>query len=321
MTSHQSYNEQGLLSPKKEHNKIDREILMAEDSPTGIMAFPGMAPAGKPVLSRPDAGAIKDLPLGKEEETVEQELQRRIVSVAKYWTQAEQELVAGQQEFVIPRSENPYESFEVNEGHVRHMVLKWDLFSEPSSPEILPPCAPSPGPNVQKMVYFFDYFAQRLMEDQEMEPFVVYKTVNKKIAKLVNNLEARIHFSPLSVAFASPVVCRHVSEKIKPLVEFWDAMSATGKTGHSLGLESSSMHKNRRVVVMANLMKKKLDHPETSLVQKEVMPREHNHIGPLVFQMVSLLEAMNQEVKTGSNLVNVEGGHRVAGVASLPLVC
>lgn len=313
MTSHQVYSEQDLLSPQKATQTMNTSTIAYEASPTGIMGFPSDgATSGKPVVLRPGVPTLQSL--DHPEEAVEQ-VERRCASTAKYWADLEHKLVSGVHEFLVPSCDQPFQGFAVSEGHVQHMILKWNMFFQPSMPTLLTPLTPMPGANVLRMVEFFDNFAQRRMQDEAMEPFIAYKTISEKLLGCVSDLEGRCLFHPPTWTFVSPV--RHVSSKIQPLVTWWntEAFKST-----SVGtLENTGTHKSPRVVVMANLMQKKLQHLDMEQATHPPSPMDTSEF--LVLQMVSALEDLNYKMKSGLYDESPSDEHHVRHLNSLPMVC
>ena len=316
MTSHRLYSEQDMLSPKQENQKMVGSILY-ESSPTGIMGFPDdSTPYGKPVVLRPGVPTIQAL--DHSGETAEQQLEHRCAFTAKYWADMEQELISGRTEFFVPSCNQPYQGFAVSEGHVRHMILKWNMFFQPSWPTLLTPLTPMPGAKVLKLVEFYNNYAEQCMQHEMMEPFIVYKKISEKIRGRVAELDYRCVFHPPTWTFDCPI--RHVSAKIQPLVTWWNTEAF--KETPVAPVEETGTHKNPRVVVMANLMQKKLEHMDmkTNTIHA---PSAADTSPFLVLQMVSVLEDMNCKTKTGlyDDQLDTNHGHRAHHFNSLPLVC
>mmetsp|Transcript_15346 Transcript_15346/g.31193 ORF Transcript_15346/g.31193 Transcript_15346/m.31193 type:complete len:316 (-) Transcript_15346:126-1073(-) len=292
MTSHQVYSNQDVRSPKKETQKMNVSII-CEDSPTGIMGFPDDGtPYGKPVVLRPGVPTIQAL--HHPEETAEQELERRCAFTAQYWANMEQELISGRKDFLVPSCYQPFQGFSVSEGFVQHMILKWNMFFQPSLPTLLTPLTTMPGANVLNLVEFYNNYAQQRMQHEAMEPFLVYKTISEAIRGRVAELEDRCVFHPPTWTFNCPL--RHVSAKIQPLVTWWNTEAF--KVVPTGPVEETGSHRSPRVVVMANLMQKKLEHMDEKAKASHA-PSPMDTTPFLVLQMASLLEDMNCKTKTG----------------------
>ena len=82
--------------------------------------------------------------------------------------------------------------------------------------------------------------------------------------------------------------------------------------------EPAPTPKNPKVVVMANLMQKQLEHLGTPKMGKHPIEMDES-TKCLVVEMVSLLEGMNYDIKTGGGNP-LDAGH-VHHVTSVPLVC
>lgn len=308
----QFYNEQATRSPKKETSKVVSSEILYEISPTGIMGFPDSAPARKAVVKRRGLPTLQSLHFSAER-TAEESMKQRFSTMKEYWDTAEQELTSGHREFVIPRCENPFQGFAVTQGHVRHLVAKWSLLFEPFLPNMVAPAVPMPGDAVLEMATFFDKFAEN--QCQASEPFVVYKSLSDTIRDRVAALEALYVFQQ---PVKAPVVYRHVSPKLQPLVTWWNITMEAAKTAPLAPMQCAKKHKNPRVVVMANLMQKKLERMNIKTATEASPAPPHPAV---VLQMVSLLEAVNYHTKTGVHDGNPRAAGHLHQIKSLPLVC
>mgnify|MGYP005855610559 CR=1 FL=1 len=288
--------------------------ILCEDSPTGIMGFPDSnAPYGKPVVLRPGVPAIQSL--DHPQETAEQELERRCAFTAQYWAGLEQELTSGRKEFLVPSCYQPFQGFSVSEGFVQHMILKRNMFFQPSLPTLLTPLTPMPGANVLKLVEFYNNYAQQSMQDEVMEPYLVYKTISETIRGRVAEMEDRCVFHPPTWTFNRPL--RRVSAKIQPLVTWWNTEAF--KVASNGTVEETGSHPSPRVVIMSNLMQKQFEHMDAK-VTKSHAPSPKDTTPFLVLQMASLLEDMNFKTKTGlynNSPMDSKHAHRFN---SLPMV-
>ena len=316
MTSYQVYSDQHMRSPKKETQKMEAPVL-CEDSPTGIMGFPDHNKSGpygkKPVVLRPGVPAIQAL--DHHEETDEHELERRCAFTAQYWADMEQELISGCKQFLVPSCYQPFQGFSISEGFVKHMILKWNMFFLPSLPTLLTPLNPIPGANVLKLVEFYNNYAQQRMQHEATEPFLVYKTISEAIRGRVAELEDRCVFHPPTWTFNCPI--RHVSAKIQPLVSWWTTEAF--KVTPLRPMEETGSHRSPRVVIMANLMQKQLEHMCAKMKASHAPPPQET-TPFLVLQMASFLEDMNCKTKTGlynDIPMNTKHAHRFN---SLPMV-
>ena len=318
MTSHQHMNEQGLRSPINETQKVNADEIMFETSPTGIMGFPDTSNTnGKPLLAQRSGLPILHS-LDHPEDEDQMDLQRRLDSLHKYWEGLEQEFEAGRQEYIIPRGDNVWGGFSVTKGQVLRMVQEWNVRFQHVMPTMEFPLTPEPGDNVRQWVNFFNRLAHENVHQQAMEPFVIYKTLSDKLRDRVAILEAQCTTCtvPQHELLESRIVYRRVSPKLQPLVTWWDAAFQPPLTPEPM--EPVLHHKNRRVVVMANLMQKKIEHMDDT---KERVQATIPHSNLLVTQMVTLLEAMNSQIKTGIYNGNPLDADHVHHVKSLPLVC
>ena len=324
MTSHQVLiNEPDIQSPKKDiTTKTMGNDIHYEISPTGIMGFPQSTTSGKPVVPRssgiPTISSL-DMP---DDETAEQQVQHRISTTCQYWEAMEQELMTGNLQFFVPRCDNPFEAFMVHQGHVQMLVEQWNmLFAHQQDSMMMvmeePPLVPMPGDAVLKLAAFFDHLAEQRLLEESMEPFVATHTyMSDKIRQQVAEWEERMAEQFDDCYYEPVTVYRHVSPKIRPLVNFWNEQAKLMESPCSV--EPAMSHKNPKVVVMANLMQKQLEHLNDQKNQKHAIEMDAS-TKCMVVEMVSLLEAMNYNIRTGGGNP-LDQGH-VHHIKTVPMVC
>ena len=340
MTSHHQqqgvYNEQQqhLQSPKKEIMAASKNISMMEISPTGIMGFPEQSSGGKRVVPRTaNVPTLATLDDEQEQQDTPQVLQHRITATGKYWHALEQEFLAHHdndddaQQFFVPRCDNPFEAFMVHDGHVRGMVDQWNALVAAEQQQdhdvLVAPMVPMPGhhPVVLKLAAFFDHLAQQRLLQDTMEPFVAayQHSLSHKMRTHVQKWQERCDAAAaLEKKFVPIMVYRHVSPKVQPLVDFWNNLGQVSEPPR-LQEPPELLPKSPKLVVMANLMQKKLEHLDTPKKAPKPTIEMDASTTCLVVEMVSLLEGMNYNTKTGVGGNPLDAGH-VHHVNSLRLV-
>ena len=293
------HSHEATRSPKTETSTMKLSDIQFEVSPTGIMGFPESPATGRFVLHSEGMPTLHlNLP---DENNSNVELNPRFSSTKHYWDSLEDDLFSGRKEYIIPRCSNPWQGFAVAEGQVRHRALQWDLSMKRSRDEARPPMVPMPGPNVYKMVTFFERLTQQMAFKDAHEPYIVYKRLDPDIRDKVEKMQKLFLSKDSVMALESPVVNRRVSPKLQPMVDWWNQKIQAQMQPPQRPLQRLLKKNSPRVVVMANLMQKKLANRGAVMMGDEEAPwpASYHHNGHMVQTMVDLLEAINYATKTG----------------------
>ena len=223
----------------------------------------------------------KDLNIDKVEQRrcVDVELQRRAMMIHKYWDQIEQDAVLATKNqdddkqdsdsscwYVIPRAIfGDDNGFHI--GNVSYLILMWET---------------------------------RWFEQNDVEPHVAVahhqKKIGDKILDCVFDLEIKstLYSSGFNeYDLDSPIILRHVNDKILPLVEYWNNKQQVAGSG----VEEKQPQAKPATVVAPS------PPPPPPQTPPSIENGHHHSMSPLITHMVNLIEGMNDEVKTAKPIL------------------